>query len=147
MYCENCIGIVFGFASFQRLYICHKGKDMNQPPRFSSALLLSFSLAFWLGGCTVYQTAPGVYAPMPNAFERSWSAAVGALEDEGVRIVNLDSAAGKASGVRGDIGVTAMVRTQADSSVRVEFSTSGNTAADPTLIDRITQRYNMRMGR
>ena len=74
-------------------------------------------------------------------------AAVGALEDEGVRIVNLDSNAGKASGARGDIGVTATVRTQADSSVRVEFSTSGNTAADPALIDRITQRYNMRMGR
>ena len=120
---------------------------MNQPPRFSSALLLSFGLALGLGGCTYYQAAPGVYSAMPSAFERSWSAAVGALEDEGVRIVNLDSNAGKASGVRGDIGVTAMVRTQADSSVRVEFSTSGNTAADPTLIDRITQRYNMRMGR
>ena len=120
---------------------------MNQAPRFSSVLLLSFGLALGLGGCTYYQTAPGIYAPMPNAFERSWSAAVGALEDEGVRILTLDSTAGKASGVRGDIGVTATVRTQADSSVRVEFSTSGNTAADPTLIDRITQRYNMRMGR
>jgi len=84
---------------------------------------------------------------MPNAFERSWSAAIGALEDEGVQILNRDSAAGKASGIRGDIGVTATVRTQSDSSVRVEFSTSGNTASDPTLIDRITQRYNMRMGR
>ncbi|NTV88425.1 MAG: hypothetical protein HGA21_17010 [Burkholderiaceae bacterium] len=120
---------------------------MNQAPRFSSALLLSFGLVLGFAGCTVYQTAPGVYAPMPNAFERSWSAAVGALEDEGVRILALDSNAGKASGVRGDIGVTATVRTQADSSVRVEFSTSGNTAADPALIDRITQRYNMRMGR
>jgi len=71
---------------------------MNQPPRFSSALLLSFGLVLGLGGCTYYQTAPGVYAPMPNAFERSWSAAVGALEDEGVRILTLDSNAGKASG-------------------------------------------------
>lgn len=120
---------------------------MNRPMRFSTALLLSFSLAFGLGGCTYYQTAPGVYAPTPSAFERSWSAAVGALEDEGVRLVNLDRDAGKASGIRGDIGVTAAVRTQADSSVRVEFSTSGDTAADPTLIDRITQRYNARMGR
>jgi hypothetical protein len=39
------------------------------------------------------------------------------------------------------------VRTQADGSVRVEFNTSGDTAADPTLIDRITARYNQRMGR
>jgi hypothetical protein len=120
---------------------------MNQPTRFCSALLLGFGLALGLGGCTYYQTAPGVYAPMPNAFERSWSAAIGALEDEGVRIVNLDSNAGKASGTRGAIGVTASVQTQSDSSVRVKFSTSGDTASDPTLIDRITQRYNMRMGR
>lgn len=120
---------------------------MNRPSRISSALLVGFGFALGLGGCTYYQTAPGVYAPTPKSFERSWSAAIGALEDEGVRIVSLDRAAGKASGHRGDIGVTATVRPQADSSVRVEFSTSGNTAADPTLIDRITQRYNTRMGR
>lgn len=120
---------------------------MNRPPRISRALLVSLALLIGLGGCTYYQTAPGVYAPMPNAFERSWSAAIGALEDEGVRILNRDSAAGKASGIRGDIGVTAAVRTQSDGSVRVEFSTSGDTASDPTLIDRITQRYNTRMGR
>lgn len=120
---------------------------MNQLPRISSAMLVSFALLLGLGGCTYYQAAPGVYTPMPNTFERSWSAAVGALEDEGVRIMNVDRDAGRASGVRGAIGVAATVRTQADGSVRVEFSTSGNTAADPTLIDRITQRYNNRMGR
>jgi hypothetical protein len=120
---------------------------MNRQPRISSALLVGFALLLGLQGCTYYQTAPGVYAPMPSTFERSWSAAVGALEDEGVRIVDLDRDAGRARGSRGDIGVTATVRPQADSSVRVEFSTSGNTASDPTLIDRITQRYNMRMGR
>ena len=120
---------------------------MNRQPRISSTLLLAFGLLLGLEGCTYYQTAPGVYAPLPTAFERSWSAAVGAMEDEGVRITTLDRDAGRASGVRGAIGVTATVRTQADTSVRVEFSTSGNTASDPTLIDRITQRYNMRMGR
>jgi hypothetical protein len=64
-----------------------------------------------------------------------------------VQILNLDRAAGKASGTRGGISVTATVQPQADTSVRVEFGTSGNTAADPTLIDRITRRYNARMGR
>ncbi len=54
---------------------------MNRPTRMTGALLASLALALGLGGCTYYQTAPGVYAPMPNAFERSWSAAVGALED------------------------------------------------------------------
>lgn len=120
---------------------------MNRLPHISNALILSFGLALGLQGCTYYQTAPGVYAPTPSTFERSWSAAVGALEDEGVRIASLDRAAGQASGSRGDIGVMATVRTQADGSVRVEFSTSGNTASDPGLIDRITQRYNRRMGR
>jgi len=69
------------------------------------------------------------------------------MEDEGVKIVNLDRAAGKASGTRGGISVTATVQPQADTGVRVEFNTSGNTAADPTLINRITSRYNQRMGR
>ena len=112
-----------------------------------SALLTGMALALGLAGCTYYQTAPGVYTPAPSAFERSFSAAVGAMEDEGVQIVNLDRAAGRASGTWGGISVTATVQPQADTSVRVEFSTSGNTAADPTLINRITSRYNQRMGR
>jgi hypothetical protein len=120
---------------------------MNQLPRISSALLVSLAMLLGPAGCTYYQTAPGVYTPMPSAFERSWSASIGALVDEGVRIVNMDRDAGKASGVLGGIGVAATVRTQSDGSVRVEFSTSSNTASDPSLIDRITQRYNTRMGR
>lgn len=120
---------------------------MNGTRQTSAALLVGLALTLGLGGCTYYQTAPGVYTPAPSAFERSWSAAVGAMEDEGVRILNLDRNAGMASGVQGGISVTATVQTQADGSVRVKFSTSGNTAADPALIDRITQRYNHRMGR
>ena len=147
MYCEKSMMPVFGDKCFRWLNIRHRGKHMNRLPEISGALLFGFGLALGLGGCTYYQAAPGVYAPTPSTFDRAWSAAIGALEDEGVRIVSQDRAAGRASGVRGDIGVTATVRPQADSSVRVEFSTSGNTAADLALIDRITQRYNTRMGR
>jgi hypothetical protein len=43
--------------------------------------------------------------------------------------------------------VTALVRYQADASVQVEFKTSGATASDPALIDRITRSYHYRMGR
>jgi GH25 family lysozyme M1 (1,4-beta-N-acetylmuramidase) len=50
-------------------------------------------------------------------------------------------------GSRGPINVTANVRTQADGSVRVEFNTSGATSQDPTLIERISQSYERRMGR
>lgn len=119
---------------------------MIQRPRIA-ALLTGVVLTLGLAGCTYYQTAPGVYSPAPSAFERSFSAAVGAMEDEGVRIVTLDRDAGKASGIRGGITVTTTVQSRADSGVQVEFSTSGNTAADPALIDRITRRYNARMGR
>lgn len=120
---------------------------MNRSMQSAGALCLALALGASLGGCTYYEAAPGTYARIPGAFDRSWSAALGALADEGVRITRQDSIAGTASGVRNGIEVKAAVRTQADGSVRVEFNTSGDTAADPTLIDRITARYNQRMGR
>ena len=99
-------------------------------------------------GCTYYQPASTVYVTKPaNSFDRSWNAAVGALQDQGVKITNQDRSSGIARGTRNDIDVTANVRNQADHRVRVEFNTSGVTATDPELIDRITQSYNRRMGR
>jgi len=102
-----------------------------------------------LSGCVVYQTGPGVYSPYPPAtsFDRSWAAAVGALGDQGVRITSEDRGAGVVRGTRDGIDVVGNVRTQADGSVRVEFSTSGATARDPGLIDRISRAYDARMGR
>jgi hypothetical protein len=107
-----------------------------------------FSAAVLISGCTYYQTAPGTYVSAPvSGFDRSWSAAVGALQDQGVRITSEDRSAGIVRGARDGITVTADVRTQADGSVRVEFNTAGATRRDPALIDRITQSYNRRMGR
>jgi hypothetical protein len=109
-------------------------------------------LALALGGCVVYETAPGTYSVIPPAppatsFDRSWAAAAGALADQGVQVTTEDRAAGILRGSRGSINVSANVRTQADGSVRVEFGTSGATAQDPTLIERISQSYERRMGR
>jgi hypothetical protein len=96
----------------------------------------------------VYQVGPGVYAPAPpTTFERSFHAAAGALEDQGVQITSEDRAAGTIRGRRGAIEVSASVRSQADGSVRVEFNTSGATGQDPALIDRISRSYDRRMGR
>ena len=101
-----------------------------------------------VAACTYYEVAPGVYtASPPTSFERSWSAAVGAFEDQGVRITSQDRAAGQVRGTRDGIDLVANVRTQADGSVRVEFNTSGATARDPSLIDRVSQAYDRRMGR
>lgn len=99
-----------------------------------------------LGGCVVYEPVPAGYS-RPSTFDRSFSAAVGAMREQGVAITQEDRAAGIMRGARGGINVTGTVRTQADGSVRVQFDTSGATAADPTLIDRITRSYQSLMGR
>jgi hypothetical protein len=110
--------------------------------------LLPGLAALLIAGCTVYEVGPGVYAPAPpTTFDRSWHAAAGALEDQGVQITGEDRSAGVIRGRRGGIDVIAGVRTQADGSVRVEFNTSGATGQDPALIDRISRSYDRRMGR
>jgi hypothetical protein len=101
-----------------------------------------------LGGCTVYQVGPATYVPAPpTSFDRSWHAAAGALEDQGVQITTEDRSTGTIRGRRGGIDVSAGVRTQADGSVRVEFNTTGATGQDPVLIARISRAYDRRMGR
>ena len=101
-----------------------------------------------VAGCTVYQVGPATYASAPaTSFDRSWSAAAGALADQGVQITVEDRASGVIRGRRGGIDVTANVRTQADGSVRVQFDTAGATAQDPDLINRVSSAYERRMGR
>ena len=116
----------------------------------SVMLVFVISVAM-LAGCTYYQTAPGTYTSSSTAsvskFDRSWSATVGAFSDQGVRVTSEDRGAGVIQGTRNGIHVTGDVRQQADGSVRVQFDTSGATAQDSGLIDRITQSYQGRMGR
>ena len=101
-----------------------------------------------LGGCTVYQTAPGVYSPAPpSAFERSWNAALGAFQDQGLTISSADRSSGVIRGHRGGTELTANLRRQADGSVRVQFNTVGANAQDPQLIDRVSRSFDVRMGR
>jgi Protein of unknown function (DUF3568) len=97
-------------------------------------------------GCTVYEPVP-VYAPAPSAFDRSWSAAIAAAQDEGVRITSEDRANGVITGSRGEQNVTINVRTQADGRVRVEFSARGPKGSDSGLATRVSQAYDRRMGR
>jgi len=104
------------------------------------------AVAALLGGCVVYEPVPAGYS-RPASFDRSWNAAVGAMREQGVAITQEDRAAGIVRGTRGGINVTGSVRPQADGSVRVQFDTSGATASDPTLIDRITNSYQAFMGR
>ena len=102
-----------------------------------------------LSACVYHTPAPGTYTTTSSVskFDRSWSAAIGALGDQNVRITSQERVAGVIQGVRNGINVTGTIRQQADGSVRVQFDTSGATSQDPGLIDRITQSYNRRMGR
>ena len=113
-------------------------------------IIVSLIIAL-MTGCTYYQPAPGTYytttASTTSKFDQSWSAAIGALSDEGVHITTQNREAGVIQGTRGGTRVTVNLRTQADGSVRVEFDTSGSSKHDPTLIDRIHSSYNSRMGR
>jgi hypothetical protein len=98
----------------------------------------------------VYGCAPEpapYYAPAPSTFDRAWSAALNAAQDEGVRIRAEDRASGTISGSRGEQDITIFVRTQADGNVRLEFSVRGPKGADPGLAGRISRAYDRRMGR
>ena len=110
-------------------------------------MTLGCALAIFLGfalftGCTTYEPAPA-----PSTFDRSWSAAVAAAQDEGVRISSEDRAAGIIRGNRGEQEVTINLRTQADGNVRIEMSARGPKGSDPGLASRISRAYDRRMGR
>jgi hypothetical protein len=121
---------------------------MSRLQRFPAFLLCAIVTASLAAGCVVYETAPGVYSPMPaTSFDRSWDAVVGAFADEVVQITQHDRAAGIVNGRVGDTIVNASVMRQADGSLRVEFGVSGNVAANPSLKDRLVGSYNRRMGR
>jgi hypothetical protein len=100
-------------------------------------------------GCTYYVPATTVPVTQtvttPANFDRSYNAALGALQDQGVTISRSDANAGVIEGMLGNGHVTANVNRQADGGVRVQFNASG--ASDASLVDRITRSYQARMGR
>ena len=106
--------------------------------------LLLFSGFAVLGGCASQEPAP---APAPSTFDRSWSAALLAAQDEGVRITSEDRGSGVIRGLRGEQEITINLRTQADGGVRVEISARGPKGSDPGLAGRISRAYDRRMGR
>ena len=97
-----------------------------------------------LAGCVVYEPVP---APQPSAFDRAWNAALGAAQDEGVRITSEDRVNGVIRGARDEQEVTINIRSQADGSVRVEMSARGPKGSDPGLAGRVSRAYDRRMGR
>jgi hypothetical protein len=111
--------------------------------------LALFAALFALAGCYVYDPYYPYGPPPsgPSVFDRSWNAAMGAMQDQGVQIGGSDRGAGMINGRRGGINVNARVMTQANGGVRVEFNTSGAMSEDPGLPDRLSRSYDARMGR
>jgi hypothetical protein len=122
--------------------LIHRVRQSQLP--WAVAVLITVLMGF--SGCVVYEPVP-TPVPSPSTFERAWSAAIGAAQDEGVRINSEDRANGVITGNRSDQDVTINVRTQADGNVRVEFSARGPKGSDTGLAGRISRAYDRRMGR
>jgi hypothetical protein len=100
-----------------------------------------------VGGCVMYE--PVVVSPQSTVqqrFDRAWSAAAGAMYDQGVAITVQDRVAGVIRGERGAIAITATFQTMADGSIQVKFNSSGANSTDPGLLNRISDSYDRRMG-
>ena len=108
--------------------------------------LIVFLTIILFSGCYYYPPTPVVYPAKVSVsrFDQSWSAAIGAFSEQGVRITAQDRGAGVVQGTLNGVEVAASIRTQADNSVRVQFDSSDATT---TIIQRITDSYNSRMGR
>jgi len=107
---------------------------------------VAVTIVLALSGCTYYVPAPGTVVPgAPASFDRSFSAAAGAMRDQGLAISVEDRSSGTIVGKVESGTVTASVRQQADGSVRVQFDASG--VRDPGLMDRVSRSYEQRMGR
>jgi hypothetical protein len=95
-------------------------------------------------GCASYEPPP---TPPPSPFDRAWNAALGAAQDEGVRIASEDRGSGAIRGFRGEQEIIINVQSQADGGARVEISARGPKGSDPGLAGRISRAYDRRMGR
>jgi hypothetical protein len=110
---------------------------------------IAATCALLLQSCYTYPA----YVPVPVSssaparFDASWQAARGAASDEGVRITYEDRSSGTLRGDKGSSGVLITVVTQADGSIRVAFTVTGQSSQDANLQDRLTRAYQRRMGR
>jgi hypothetical protein len=101
-----------------------------------------------LAGCYVYPPpGPYPYYYGPSTYERSWNAALAAMQDVGVSIVSSDRNGGVITGIKDGVDTSITISTQADGQVRVVFNSRGPSGQDPGLSNRIYQAYERRMGR
>ena len=106
-----------------------------------------------LAGCVVYEPVPAYYPPPPTTvsrpaptFDRAWNAALGALEDTGVRVASADPATGVIRGTKDQTDLNVTVSRQADGTTQVEIEAKRPQGRDAGLASRISAAYQRRMG-
>jgi hypothetical protein len=115
---------------------------MNGRLRWVSMIAAAFTLA----ACVVYEPVVVPGSTVQQRYDRAWSAALGAMYDQGVSVTVQDRNAGVIRGERGGMTITAALQAMADGSVQVKFNSSGPKNADPDLIHRVSDSYDRRMG-
>lgn len=112
--------------------------------------VLALASALALCACVAYEPVPVVMSPQlttQQRFDRSWGAALAAMTDEGLAIVDQNRGAGVARGGRGNVTVTATLDTLSDGAIRVQFAGSPAGDAGNDLARRVHEAYQRRMGR
>ena len=135
--------LVYGLLKAQRAIRVHSVFGWFQ--RIGAPIAVIIVSGWVLAGCTTYETPPP--PPPPSPFDRAWNAALGAAQDEGVRVTSADRVSGVIRGYRDQQEVTINLQTQADGNVRVELGARGPKGSDPGLAGRISRAYDRRMGR
>ena len=111
-----------------------------------SCLLVTLAAVMAVAGCVAYEPVVVPGSTVQQRYDRAWSAALGAMYDQGVSVSVQDRGAGVIRGERGGMTITATLQTMADGSVQVKFNSSGPKSADPDLIHRVSDSYDRRMG-
>jgi hypothetical protein len=107
---------------------------------------LALALVGSLSGCVVYEPV-AVGPTIQQRFDRSFAAAGSAMTDQGLAITAQDRGAGTIRGAKDGTTIVATLRTLPDGSIQVRFDSSGAGGNDPTLIHRVSEGYDRRMGR
>jgi hypothetical protein len=105
--------------------------------RLAAFLLIALGLA----ACVAYEPVP------VDPMQQPWQSAIGAIGDAGLTLVTADRGTGTIRGARGNVEGIIAVRMRNDGRVGVEISSRDPDGRDPTLVQRLTEAYNRRMGR
>ena len=110
-----------------------------------TCISLMAATSLLLAACVVEQPVP--VPAGPSKYDRAWNAALGGVQDAGVKISSAEPGNGTIRGTKDGIAVTVVVSRQPDGSVQVRFDSKGPTENDPKLPERFSQAYERRMGR